>query len=133
MIKKSVVFAGLLIALFFCAANYTSAADNLEGTYSVKGWNPGINTEAESYIGTVTIKKTGEAYKLNWTIANQRHGGVGFYYEDSKRLAVGWSNLNTGDFGEVVYVLSGKTLNGIWVVYGNDTGSLGKEILTKQE
>lgn len=133
MVKKSVVFVSLLLALFFCATDDVRAADTIEGTYFVKGWNPGVNTEAESYIGTVTIKKIGEVYKLNWTIANQNHGGVGFYYEDTKRLAVGWSNLATGDFGEVVYVLSGKTLNGVWTVYGDNKGFVGKEILTKQE
>ncbi|MDP2922264.1 MAG: hypothetical protein Q8O30_00890 [Candidatus Omnitrophota bacterium] len=131
--KKLMVLVCLLIFSFSCIIDYASAADNIEGTYFVKGWNPGANTTSEPYIGTVTIKKTGEVYQLNWTIANQRHGGVGFYYEDSKRLAVAWSNLNQGDFGEVVYTLEGKTLNGVWTVYGDKTGSVGKEILTKQE
>lgn len=65
-------------------------------------------------------------------ITNQHHAGVGFYYEDTKRLVIAWSDLGQHYFGEVVYTLEGKVLNGIWTVYGDETGSIGKEILTKQ-
>jgi len=133
MVKKSLFLVCLLVTLSFCAVNYANAADNLEGTYFVKGWNPGVTTAAESYIGTLTIKKSGQVYQLSWTIANQRHAGVGFYFEDSKKLAVAWSNLEKGEFGEVVYTLEGKTLNGIWTTYGDGSASVGKEILTKQQ
>lgn len=133
MVKQLLSFMCLFTALFFCPINSVNAADPLEGTYSVRGWNLGINTTTESYIGTLTIQKSGQVYRLNWTIANQRHAGVGFYDVDSEKLAVAWANLDTGDFGEVVYALDGKTLNGIWAMYGDETASVGREILAKQE
>jgi len=133
MLKKSIILVCLAIIAFFWVIDYATAADNLEGTYSVKGWNPGVNTNSEPYTGTVTIKKIGEVYQLTWLIAYQQHGGVGFYYEDTKRLVIAWSNLSQHYFGEVVYTLEGGALNGIWTVYGDETGSIGKEILTKQE
>jgi|GEM_PF-2438661 len=132
MTKKLLVFVCLLAGLFFCTVDYANAYDNLEGTYFVKGWNPGVTTATESYVGTLTIKKTGQIYQLNWTIANQRHAGVGFYDEGSRKLQVAWSNLDSGDFGEVVYTFEGKTLNGIWTTYGDRSASVGREILTRQ-
>ncbi len=133
MKKKSMILVCLMIVAFFCAVDYAIAADNLEGTYFVKGWNPGVDTNSQPYIGTVTIKKIGQVYQLNWAIADQQHGGVGFYYEDTKRLVVGWANLDQRFFGEVVYTIEDRVLNGIWAVYGDKTGFIGKEILTKQE
>jgi len=132
MAKKMLFFVCLLAVLSFCAVNYANAADNLEGTYFVKGWNPGVTTIAESYIGTLTIKKVGQVFQLNWAIANQRHSGVGFYDEIGKKLSVAWFNSDSGDFGEVVYTVEGTTLNGIWTANGDRAALVGKEILTKQ-
>jgi hypothetical protein len=55
---------------------------------------------------------------------------VGTY--DAKVLNVGFKNLKDGTFGLVVYKDAGSGLNGRWVIYGDKTGNLGTEILTKQ-
>ena len=47
-------------------------------------------------------------------------------------LNVGFKNLKDGTFGLVVYKDAGSALNGQWVIYGDKTGNLGTEILTKQ-
>src|SRR3989338_5974670 len=101
MAGKRKIFICLLIFTLFCVMSQAVAADELEGTYFVRGWNQGVYSDEESYVGTVTIRRIGEVYQLGWTIGNQYHGGVGFYYEDSKRLVVAWANLSQNNFGEV--------------------------------
>ena len=97
----------------------------------MKGWNPGVPTTGNvSYTGTVTVKSVGEVCQLNWRIGSQTFGGVGTY--DAKVLNVGFKNLKDSTFGLVVYKDAGSALNGQWVIYGDKTGNLGTEILTKQ-
>jgi hypothetical protein len=131
--RKKMMILCVLVLTFSCVANYAIATDSLEGVYFVKGWNPGTDTSGQAqYIGTATIKKTGQVYQVDWKIADKHHGGVGFYYEDTKRLAIAYAELEQRWFGEVVYTVEGKTLTGIWTVYDDQAGRIGKEVLTKE-
>jgi hypothetical protein len=129
--RRAPVIALAFCAFAFLAAPSPSFAACPEGNYAVKGWNPGVPTTGNvSYRGTVTVKSVGEVCQLNWKIGSQIFGGVGTY--DAKVLNVGFKNLKDGTFGLVVYKDAGSALNGQWVIYGDKTGNLGTEILTKQ-
>ncbi len=127
-----VVFA--FLALFLLAwSDRCQAGTCPSGNYAVKGWNPGIPTSGkESYVGTVSIKQVGDVCQLDWKIGNQIFGGVGTYDDSSKMLNIAYGELKAGWFGLVFYKDVGASLNGQWVVYGDKSGKLGTEILTRQ-
>lgn len=60
MKKKHEIGVLVLLAILLAFSNIfarETARDQLEGTYSVKGWNPGADTNSKPYNETVTIKK----------------------------------------------------------------------------
>jgi hypothetical protein len=131
--KRHTLAAVGLSAAFLFASHLCRAANCPEGNYAVKGWNPGVSTGGkESYTGTVAIKTVGEACQLDWKIGSQIFGGVGTYDAATKMLNIAYGELKAGWFGLVFYKDAGAVLNGQWVVYGDKTGKLGTEILTKQ-
>jgi len=104
-----------------------------EGSYAVKGWNPGVSTSGkESYTGSLTIKPVGNLCQLDWRIGSQVFGGLGTYDASSKMLHASYADLTAGWFGIVFYKDAGTTMNGQWAVYNDKSGKLGTEILTKQ-
>jgi hypothetical protein len=133
MKRTLLIASGLFAVLSLVHAGTARAGGCPEGNYAVKGWNPGIPTTGkESYTGTVAIKAVGEVCQLDWKIGSQIFGGVGTYDPASKMLNIAYGELKAGWFGLVFYKDAGATLNGQWVVYGDKTGKLGTEILTKQ-
>ncbi|GGK47196.1 hypothetical protein [Salinarimonas ramus] len=81
------------------------AAQDLGGTYAVRGTNPGGQGE---YRGEVAIVPAGEAWQVAWTIGGARHVGTA---------------ILTGDTLSVVYQPEGE-LPGIAVYELQPDGSL---------
>jgi len=126
--KKILVATGI-VGLFLMAVPALTFACQ-EGTFNVKGWNPGVNPASKpTYNGTVKIKKSGESYMLNWKIANDEFAGIGVCDAVSKTLHVSYAHLEAGWFGVVSY---DKNLNGKWAVYGASPVQWGSESLTKK-
>lgn len=123
---KKLIFTFIALFIFSGIIPY-AIADSLEGTYSVTGQNPG--SQKTSYTGTLTIKKLGETYQVDWKIGNQLFGGAGIYYPDKKLFTVGYADLKQGWFGIVNYDVVGNELKGKWTVYKK--GNLGTENLKK--
>ncbi len=101
------------------------------GSYALEGYGGSLSAQP-SYRGEVFIAKTGEVYKLEWSIGGQVQRGVGILEDNI--LSVGYVDLTGGDIqdaGVVSYrvVKEGK-LEGKWSsILAQETG---REILTWQ-
>jgi hypothetical protein len=95
------------------SATPVAAGGGLSGTYAiVSSANPGGGA---AYTGNVTITRSGEVYRLDWSIpGSPPYFGVGL--EVSGWLAVGWGS---GSSGVVVYRVSGGQLSGKWASIGS--------------
>jgi hypothetical protein len=100
----------------------TTALADPVGKYDVAGTNPGGST----YSGSVRVQKTGDTYKVTWTIAGTQY--IGTAIGDDEFLAVSYvSGSNTG-----LALLSeqGDEWKGIWTYAGGT--KIGTEVWTKQ-
>lgn len=104
-------------ALFLLPA---AALADPTGSYTVEGKSPGGAT----YRGSVVIAKTGETYKVTWTIGNEKT--VGTAVGDDRFFAVGYRQGAEG--GIAVYARDGKDWKGIWTQVGGT--EVGIERLT---
>lgn len=87
--------------------------ESLEGTYEIKGKNPGGDTR---YDGELTILKTGDTYQLEWTTGEVTYFGIGLRNEDI--LAVGWGMGES--FGYIEYTFDKDSATGRWTIPGFD-------------
>jgi hypothetical protein len=121
--KKAALALTLLLA--FCLAAPAYAAD-IEGTYKASGTNPGGKGQ---YKGNVIISKSGETYKVVWSVGTA-YIGTGIVVGDV--LSVAYTDEGKKWFGIVAYKIKsgGKVLEGLWS--GHNGRKLGKETLTKK-
>jgi len=82
------------------------------GEYTVKGTNPG---NGGSYSGTVTVEKTGQTYKVVWTIGSTRYIGTGIGNKDF--IAVSYRSGNSS--GLALYGAKGDNWDGVWAYSGS--------------
>ena len=115
----------LTIVLALCLSVPAIAAD-IEGTYSAVGSNPGGKGQ---YKGNVIISKSGETYKVVWSVGTA-YIGTGIVVDDV--LSVAYTDEAKKWFGIVAYKIKsgGKVLEGLWT--GHNGKKLGKETLTKK-
>lgn len=100
---------------------------DITGVYSCRGGNPG----GGGYTGKVVVTKTGETYKIQWTIgADQGHIGTGI--REGNVLSVCFAS--PGGFGVVAYRIhkdkDGPRLTGRWSGFGEE--KTHSETLTKR-
>lgn len=86
------------------------AADPV-GRYDVTGKDPGGGAE---YTGSVVVEKTGDTYKVTWTIAGERY--VGTAIGDSGGMAVSYKSKNLS--GLAMYAADGQDWRGVWTYSG---------------
>jgi hypothetical protein len=105
------------------AAQSQSAGGGLSGSYAiVSSANPG---GGGAYAGNVQISRSGELYRLSWTIpGSPPYSGVGI--EMNGVLAVGWGT--GGSPGVVAYRVTGGQLDGKWASLGSS--QIGSEMLS---
>lgn len=117
---------GPLLVLLFCGlAAAPALADDLEGTYDAKGWNP---MDGARYTGTVTVARTEDVYEVRWSVG-ATYVGTGVRVGDV--LSVGYTDDEKSWFGVVGYRI-GKdgTLTGSWcTLLGKKAGT---ETLTRR-
>jgi hypothetical protein len=101
----------------------STSTDAYAGTYTISAAaNPG---GAGSYTGKVTIGKASGYATLDWTIPGAPpYAGVAIAF--GSKLGVGWGM--GGNYGVVVYKISGGTLSGQWTAKG--LSGVGEEDLT---
>lgn len=100
-------------AVFLFGMTAAWAADPV-GSYAIKGTNPG---GGGGYTGTVTVEKTGQTYKIVWTIGGTQYFGTGVGNKDF--LAV--SYLSGGQTGLALYAPDGDGWTGVWTYAGGTT------------
>jgi hypothetical protein len=86
------------------------AADPI-GTYGVVGNNPGGGS---GYQGNVTIEKTGDTYRVTWSIGGTRYTGTGI--GDGNFIAVSYRSGN--ETGLALYAANGQDWQGVWAYAG---------------
>ena len=102
-------FLATLTAAFLIAV--PAFAADPAGTYRVEGTNPGGRG---SYVGSVTVHRTGQTYNVTWTISGSQHVGTGIANNHS--FTTSWSGASTG--GTALYAPAGNNWTGIWTENG---------------
>lgn len=115
----------ILLALCWTAAwpHQTAAQMRLEGTYTLRGSNPGSSAV---YIGEAVVARRGAVYEVIWQIGAIRHVGTGILVDD--RFSVVYQPPGERP-GLVIFKLrSDGTLAGIWTALGSE--AVGLEVWT---
>ena len=92
-----------VLVVFVAAAGW---AQSITGWYSVTGEGASQN---QSYSGRVLVQRTGETYRVEWRIGNQRFYGTGIYY--NRVLSVSYDGAHGGI---AVYAPVNGGFNGVW-------------------
>ena len=100
----------ILTALTLLVAAPAFAADPV-GDYRVEGTNPGGRG---SYVGSVSVRRTGGTYNVTWTISGSQHVGTGIANKES--FTTSWQAANSG--GTALYAPNGPNWTGIWTENG---------------
>ncbi len=116
-----------------------SAVAGPEGTYAVRGTNPGGQGE---YSGSVSVYQTGQTYSVIWNVGGVKYTGTGLGAEDSKGYStmgpastsdssIAISYISDGSFGLAYYVeQEDGTWRGIWTYGGSN--KIGTEVWTRR-
>jgi len=112
--KLKTLFAAAVLAASFAAPAWADPS----GTYSVDGTNP---DGGAAYTGTVTVTKTGDTFKVDWTIGDHTVTGTAVGNDDL--LSIGYSNGTQPGVG--LYVKQDGKWKGVWSYLGQT--SMGTE------
>jgi hypothetical protein len=129
---KKIIIALIALALFLPATGIAKKKNkDLMGTYTVKGFNPGVATSGTpSYTGTLEITQSDGAYLLNWKVGEegkQIYKGVGIY--TSGVLSVGFSGEEDAG-GVISYKVEKGALKGVWAPHIG--GAFGFELAERR-
>ncbi len=103
------------VALALGAA--TAFAADPAGRYAVEGTNPG---NASRYTGTVQVERTGQTFRVVWTVGTARYVGTGIGSREFLAVTYGTGRTN----GIALYAADGGNLKGLWTnAGGRDLGS----------
>jgi hypothetical protein len=102
--------AAALVA-FLALAPVAALAGDPTGDFDVEGTNPGGGS---TYRGTVSVRKTGETFRVVWVVGGQRYIGTGIGNKDF--LSVSYRSGN--DTGLALYGEDGDGWLGIWTYAG---------------
>jgi len=95
---------------------------DLSGLYNARGTNPGGGS---GYSATVTIRRSGEIWLVNWQIGNERYEGVGIVTNGVLSVAV----PSAGQVAAYHQTRPG-VLEGRWAIPNQQ--QMGSETLTKR-
>jgi hypothetical protein len=104
---RPLVLAGLLLA-----GSPAFAADPV-GHYLVEGTNPG---GGGGYSGSVDVTRTGDTYRVVWTIAGQRF--IGTAIGGTRAFAVSYRSGN--ETGLAIYTEDAQDWSGSWTYAGGN-------------
>jgi hypothetical protein len=123
---KAKRFRPAVAAILLLAAAVTASALDLEGTYAVRGTNPGGQGE---YRGEVVITGNGDTYRVVWSVGTA-YVGTGVVLDNV--LAVAYVDETQAAVGIVAYRIfeGGDRLEGIWCPLGSSI--LGTETMEKE-
>lgn len=111
------------VAALSCLATAAFAADPV-GTYNVEGKNPSGST----YEGTVTVKRTGDTYSVEWEVGSTHYTGTAIGNKDF--LGVTYQSGDDDHTGVALYGEDGGNWRGVWTYAGGK--SIGAEVWKRQ-
>ena len=114
------MFIGAAAAL---ALSAIAASADPVGKYQVSGTNPG---NGSAYSGEVSVQRTGDTFKVTWTVGGKRYDGTGIGSSDF--IAVSYRAGN--DTGLALCAQDGEGWKGIWAYAGSQ--KLGTEVWERQ-
>lgn len=100
MFKRTIAAAAILVA--FTVSAFASPS----GTFQVNGTNPGSGT---AYAGTVTVRPTGDTFRVVWSIAGQTITGTGLWVDE--KFVVGYPGNSVAVYTDQG---GGNTWSGHW-------------------
>jgi hypothetical protein len=112
------LIAGCIVVAFTSVA----ALANPAGKYDVSGTNP----NGAKYSGSVTIQKTGDTFKVTWTVGDQHYDGTGI--GNNQFVAVSYQSGR--ETGLALYSLQDDEWKGVWTYAGGK--QLGTEVWTRK-
>ena len=104
----------LIVAALIGVAFVVPAWADPSGTYKVAGTNPDGSTK---YQGDVTLTKTGDTFKVVWTIAGNTVTGTAVGNDDI--LSIGYASGTQPGVG--LFVKKDGKWEGIWSYLGQET------------
>lgn len=108
---------GLALTMAVASPALAQIADDLSGTYQVRGQNPGSGQG--TYGADITVKMVGEVYQLTWASNGQQAVGSGLRLGDT--FAVTWQDPASKESAIAVYiVMPDGGLKGRWAPVGSD-------------
>jgi hypothetical protein len=113
---------GFIAGCVAVALTGTAALADPAGKYDVAGTNPSGST----YSGTVRVQRTGDTFKVTWTVGGTQYDGTAIGDDDF--LAV--SYVSAGSSGLALFSEQGDEWKGIWTYAGGT--KIGTEVWTKQ-
>jgi hypothetical protein len=119
MFRAGVVALSALLLSVFLSVSLAFADPG--GTYDVEGSGPGGST---TYRGTVEVTRTGETYRITWTIGEEIYTGTAIGNDDV--LSIAYASADSAQHGLAVYSREqGGDWAGLWTPSGGTT--LAKE------
>ena len=96
-------------------ATGTEILTGQQGLYDVAGTNP----DGRTYVGKLTLQRTGDTFQAQWQVANQITNGIGFMTtspDGGQYLVIGYGPGQA--YGTVEYTLMGNRARGRWAMGG---------------
>lgn len=137
--REATMFKIITITITTLITLTLSALAGPEGTFTVRGTNPGGQGE---YSGTVSVRQTGQTYSVIWNVGGVKYTGTGLGAENSRGYStmgpasssdssIAISYISDGTFGLAYYVEQDDgTWRGIWTYGGSD--KIGTEVWTRR-
>jgi hypothetical protein len=105
------LIAPLAVATFLVFAGDASA--QVTGRYTVDGQNP----NGSQYQGTASVERTGDTYRVTWTVGDARFIGTGIGSDDA--LAITYRSGN--NTGVALLFREGGETRVVWTYAGGTT------------
>jgi len=99
----------ILTALTALALMSAPALAQVQGRYLVEG-----RSEGSGYTGTATVSKTGDTYRVEWRVGDERYSGTAI--GDDNFLAVSFTSSGKG--GVALMTREGPNWQGVWTFNG---------------
>jgi hypothetical protein len=124
----------VLVALVGLCGPIYAADNNLAGSYTARGWDPGdLESDKPSYSGTAQLKEHGDLLLYEGEMDGHSYVGVGIFHPESKTLALHFTEVDSGRVGVAHFSCGLNELSGLWAWLKDQQGKLGKEIWRRKK
>lgn len=124
-----------IVLVLICPA--TVMADervDLEGEYTIYGWDPGNTPEGDpDYTGKATLTPWGDTWRYHGFMDDMTYAGAGIYDPEFQTLCVSFINGDGSERGVSFFRFVGGQLKGVWAMDNGGDGKLGAEVWIRKQ